>query len=155
MASPIPVGPGTRVKLLFTLRLATGEEVDSTGNRPAEFTVGDGNLLPGFEQALFGLKSGMRQVLRIDAASGFGDHKPENVQRMPRASFSADLALHEGLVVSFADSQKAEVPGVISRLDGNMVEVDFNHPLAGYDIDFEVEILEVEQVSSEIVRAGN
>lgn len=148
------IGPGTRVKLNFTLKLASGEEVDSTGGKPAEFTVGDGNLLPGFERALFGLGAGDREALKIAARDAFGPHNEDNVQKIRRDQFAADMELSEGLVVSFADAQQSELPGVVKAIGEELVDVDFNHPLAGYDIVFEVEILEVEQVSNEIFRSG-
>ena len=75
-----PVGPGTRVTLTFSLKLSTGELIDSTGDKPAEFTVGDGKLLPGFEKALFGLKAGMTKTLLIPAQQGFGESNPDNIQ---------------------------------------------------------------------------
>lgn len=155
MVSLIPIGPGTRVTLRFTLRLAGGDEIDTTGNQPAVFTVGDGNLLPGFERAMFGLKAGDCKTSSISADDGFGAHNADNVQRMPRTNFAEDIELEAGLIVSFADQQKSELPGVVTWVSETMVEVDFNHPLAGKDLEFEVEILDVEQVSNEIARAGH
>lgn len=147
-----PIGPGTEVTLLFTLKLDTGEVVDSTGETPATFKVADGNLLPGFEQAMFGLRAGESAVIPIEAEQGFGLHKEENLQKMKKQTFSPDLELEEGLVVSFANERKEELPGVISRVEEDLVEVDFNHPLAGRDLVFEVSIISVTQVSAEIIR---
>jgi len=148
------IGPGTRVKLNFTLKLPSGEEVDSTYGRPAEFTVGDENLLPGFERAIFGLKAGEDGTFTIAAKDAFGPHNEANVQKMRRDQFDPTIELAEGVVVSFADAQKSELPGVVSEVGDTLVEVDFNHPLAGKDIVFEVEIIEVEQVSNEIFRSS-
>lgn len=147
------IGPGTRVKLRFAVKLATGELVDETGAKPATFDLGDGSLLPGFERAMFGMQAGESASLPIPAAQGFGDHRDENVQMLPASAFAGEMKLEPGLVVSFADQQKTELPGVVKRLLGDRVEVDFNHPLAGRDLIFEVEIIEVEQVSDEIARA--
>ncbi len=147
------IGPGTRVKLNFTLRLDSGDEVDSTRGKAAEFTVGDGNLLPGFEKAMFGMRAGDSASLNIEAKDAFGPHNEENVHIMRRDLFS-DLELSEGTVVSFADPTKAELPGIVKSVFGKMVEVDFNHPLAGHNVVFDVEIIEVEQVSQEIFRSG-
>ena len=69
---------------------------------------------------------------------------PGNVQRIPRASFGADVELEEGLVVSFSDAANSELPGVVRQFDDDMVEVDFNHPLAGRNLSFEVRILDVQ-----------
>ena len=150
----IPIGPGTRVGLTFTLKLAGGEVVDGTNDRIASFVVGDGSLLPGFEAALFGMKKGETANLHIGAEQGFGAPNPDNVQMMKRSDFARDIELEEGLVVSFADPDQAELPGVVKRVLDELVEIDFNHPLAGKDLEFDVEIHEVEQVSNEIARGG-
>lgn len=140
----LTVGPGTEVTLHFTLRLDDGEVIDSTAEQgPATFVVGDGNLLPGFEKALFGLATGAKEKFKIAPEEGFGRPNPNNVQWVPRDQFPPDVELSEGLVVSFADAQNAELPGVIAKIGEQQVEVDFNHPLAGRDITFEVEIVDV------------
>lgn len=139
------LGPGTKVTLHFALRLPNGEVIDSNFERePATFTVGDGNLLQGFEKAMFGLQEGDKQTLLIKPEDSFGQHNPNNVQEIPRAEFSSEIELSEGLILSFADAQKTELPGVVRRFDSSVVVVDFNHPLAGRDILFEVAILRIE-----------
>lgn len=145
----VPVGPGTKVTLSFTLSLPNGEEIDSSDR--ATFEVGDGSLLPGFEKAMFGLGEGDSERLEIPAAHGFGDSREENRQKMKVQGF-AGMELHEGLVVSFADVEGNELPGVVAEFDDRYVVVDFNHPLAGRDLIFSVEIHKVEQVSNEIAR---
>lgn len=152
--SKAPVGPGTRVTLTFTLSLESGETVDSTGDKPAGFTVGDGNLLPGFERALFGMKAGDAGVLKIPSDEAFGEPNEDNIQRIKRSSFQSNMALTEGLMMSFSDAQNTELPGVIIGIDEDYVDVDFNHPLAGKTILFEVAIVSVEQVSNEILRVS-
>lgn len=139
------VGPGTSVTLHFALRLEDGEVIDSNFDKePATFTVGDEQLLPGFEQALFGLKAGDTRTFDMAPEDGFGQHNPSNIQHMPRSQFGPDLQLEEGLVLSFADAQQTELPGVVREFDDEQVVVDFNHPLAGRNIVFEVAILRVE-----------
>jgi FKBP-type peptidyl-prolyl cis-trans isomerase SlpA len=154
MAKNIPIGPGTRVNLRFSLQLATGEVVDTTGSKAAELTVGDGNLLPGFERAMYGLLAGAKERLAIPASQGFGEHNAGNVQRLRRAQFPVNMELAEGLMMSFADQTDSELPGVIRKIQGESIEVDFNHPLAGKDLVFEVDIVSVEQVSNEIIRVS-
>ncbi len=137
------VGPGTRVTLHFSLLLEGGEEIDSTRrNLPATFTVGDGSLLPGFEQALFGLGAGAQVRLNIAAAEAFGEAREENLRFMPKGQFSADVQPEPGLVVSFA-GPGGELPGVVRAIEGDLVVVDFNHPLAGKPVIFDVSILVV------------
>jgi FKBP-type peptidyl-prolyl cis-trans isomerase SlpA len=141
------IGPDTRVTLHFSILLETGEEIDSTRrSHPATFTVGDGSLLPGFEQALFGLSPGADEQIPIAARDGFGAQREENLRFMPIAQFSADLIPEPGLVVSFA-GPGGELPGVVRSVEGELVVVDFNHPLAGKNLIFDVSILKVEPVS--------
>ncbi len=139
----IEIGPGTQVTLHFELRFPSGEVVDSTFDyEPATLVIGDGNLLPGFEAALFGLTSGVRETLVIPPEKGFGQPNPNNIHTMPAEQFS-DIQLEKGLVLSFADAQNAELPGVVADFDEQEVTIDFNHPLAGKDIHFEVEVINV------------
>jgi len=139
----IVIGPETTVTLHFEIRLENGEVVDSNFERaPATFTVGDGNMLAGFEAAMFGLKAGDRTILEITPEHGFGMPNPSNIQKIGRESFSG-MELEEGLVIAFQDAS-GELPGVIRAFDDVNVEVDFNHPLAGKVLAFEVEILSVQ-----------
>ena len=141
----LDIGPNCKVELHFSLKLAdTGELVDSTfEKRPAELVIGDGNLPAAFEAVIHGMKAGERKTERIEPKDGFGQHNPSNVQRIPKDQFDPSVELLEGLVVSFQDKAKSEVPGVVATIDDTMVTVDFNHPLAGRDLEFEVEILSV------------
>ncbi|HBO0871688.1 FKBP-type peptidyl-prolyl cis-trans isomerase [Pseudomonas aeruginosa] len=144
MAESTRIGQESRVTLHFALKLEDGNVVDSTFDKqPASFKVGDGNLLPGFEQALFGLKAGDKRTLSILPEQGFGQPNPQNVQIMPRDQFQ-DMELAEGLLVIFNDAAKTELPGVVKALDEQQVTVDFNHPLAGKTLAFEVEIIDVQ-----------
>lgn len=150
MSQPVRIGVDTKVTLHFTLRLLSGEIIDSTRTRgPATFTVGDQSLLPGFERALLGLKAGDRRSAVIDARGGFGEHNADNVQVMDRSLFAVDVPLARGLMLWFAD-KKGELPGVITAFDGDKVTVDFNHPLAGRELGFEVEILDVEPLTTSV-----
>ena len=141
----LDIGPNCKVELHFSLKLAdTGELVDSTfEKKPAELVIGDGNLPAAFEAVIHGMKAGDRKIERIEPKDGFGQYNPSNVQRIPKDQFDPSVELSEGLVVSFQDKAKSELPGVVVTIDDTMVTVDFNHPLAGRDLYFEVEILSV------------
>ncbi|BBT14984.1 MULTISPECIES: FKBP-type peptidyl-prolyl cis-trans isomerase [Pseudomonadaceae] len=143
LATELRIGPDREVTLNFAIKLENGDVVDSTfGKQPATFKVGDGNLLPGFENALFGLKAGDRRELPISPEQGFGQPNEQNVQVMPRGQFQ-DMELSEGLLIIFNDAANAELPGVVKAFDADRVTIDFNHPLAGKTLRFEVEILAV------------
>lgn len=138
------IGPDRQVTLHFAIKLESGEVVDSTeGKAPATFTVGDGNLLPGFEQALYGLKVGDKRALAIAPEQGFGQPNPQNVQVMPRSNFEG-MELSEGLLIIFNDAANTELPGVVKAFDDAQVTIDFNHPLAGKLLTFEVDIVDVQ-----------
>ncbi|WP_299977820.1 peptidylprolyl isomerase [uncultured Pseudoteredinibacter sp.] len=140
----LAIGPGTQVTLHFAIKMADGTLVDSTfDGSPATFSVGDGNLLPGFEQVLMGLSAGDEKEFPISPEQGFGQRNPNNIQEIPKNSFTDDIELEEGLMVSFADAQQAELPGVVAEVNDDVVKVDFNHPLAGRDLIFEVRIIAV------------
>ncbi len=140
----LTIGEGVQVTLHFSLSLETGEVIDSNfEGEPVTFTVGDGNMLPGFETALFGMKQGEEQALVVPPEQGFGEHNPENIQQFPLAQFPAAVELKEGLMISFTDAQNNEIPGVVAAVDETTVTVDFNHPLAGREIYFSVRIIDV------------
>ena len=137
------IGQNTEVTLHFALRLENGDTVDSTFDKsPATFKVGDGSLLPGFETALFGFKAGDKRTLEILPENAFGQPNPQNVQVIPRSQFK-DMELSEGLLVIFNDAANTELPGVVKVFDDEQVTIDFNHPLAGKTLTFEVEIKDV------------
>lgn len=131
-----------QVLLHFSLHLETGEEIDTTRRgQPARFSYGDGALMPGFEAALLGMKAGDDAQLLLEPEQAFGDHRSENVQLLDRSGFTG-IELEPGLLVSF-DGPGGELPGMVKRVFEETVEVDFNHPLAGRKIVFDVSILEV------------
>ncbi|MEH6798341.1 MAG: FKBP-type peptidyl-prolyl cis-trans isomerase [Halopseudomonas sabulinigri] len=134
----------TLVTLHFTLKLPNGDVVDTTlDKQPATFKVGDGSLLPGFEQALFGLKAGDKRSFEIEPEKGFGPGNPQNLQNISRDQFD-EMELEEGLLVIFQDAAGGELPGVVKTIHETVVVVDFNHPLAGKIITFDVEIIDVQ-----------
>ncbi|WP_191601934.1 FKBP-type peptidyl-prolyl cis-trans isomerase [Marinomonas algicola] len=130
------------ITLHFELALNDGQVVDSTFEKsPAQFSYGDGSLLPSFEEMLIGLEEGQEASFNMSPEKAFGMRNPNNIQRMPRSQFAIDI--EEGMIVSFADVGKNELPGVIASIEDNEVEVDFNHPLSGRDLVFRVKVLKI------------
>ena len=137
---------GSQVVLNFALSLMDDQVIDSTfDKKPATLIVGDGNLPEGFEALLIGLEAGVKDTFLISPENAFAQPNPNNIQTMKRSEFAADMELEVGMVVSFADANQAELPGVIKTVEDNLVQVDFNHPLAGKELKFQVEILEVNE----------
>lgn len=149
------INAGSRVTLHFAVRLAEGGElVDSTFERPepVSFVMGDGSLLPGFEKAITGLKAGDRRSVLLTPEQAFGPWNPDNIQRFPRTELHGVGELVPGLMIAFADKAKAELPGVVKTVTEDTVEVDFNHPLAGRELLFEVDIVRVDEADASLVR---
>jgi FKBP-type peptidyl-prolyl cis-trans isomerase SlpA len=138
----LQIQTGTSVTLHFSLALENGHIIDSNfeGN-PATFSVGDGNLLPGFESSLLGLEVGDEREFIISPENAFGQHNAQNVQAVDRGNFD-ESELEIGSILSFQNGD-GELPGVIIALEKNQVMVDFNHPLSGKNIVFQVKILEI------------
>jgi FKBP-type peptidyl-prolyl cis-trans isomerase SlpA len=137
------IGQNTEVTLHFALRLENGDTVDSTFDKaPATFKVGDGSLLPGFEMSIFGFKAGDKRTVKVLPENAFGQSNPQNVQIIARSQFQG-MDLSDGLLVIFNDAANTELPGVVKEFDDAQVTIDFNHPLAGKTLSFEVEIFEV------------
>lgn len=138
------IAEGTRVTLNFALKLDDGSVVDSTfDKKPAELVMGDGNLPAGFESYLLGLKAGECGNWRVPPEKAFGQLNPNNLQTFARSVFAEDMSIEPGMMLSFADAAKNELPGVVKEVLADQVVVDFNHPLAGRALVFEVEILSV------------
>ncbi|RBW48196.1 FKBP-type peptidyl-prolyl cis-trans isomerase [Marinobacter sp. F3R11] len=141
----LPVGKGTRVTLHFALKFESGEVIDSTFDKDAAtLEIGDESLPENFEACLMGMTAGDKASYRVPPEKAFGQRNPNNVQIFKRHEFSADMVLEPGVMISFADARQQELPGVVSRVEGDEVEVDFNHPLSGRTLTFDVEVIDVE-----------
>lgn len=135
---------GDRVVLHYTLSLAAGKVVDSTRDKAAaEITVGGDELLPIFERCLLGLCAGETRRFEIACTDAFGPSDPDNMQAIPRDDFPQHLDPTPGSVVAFALPSGEEIPGTVVDATDKEVFVNFSHPLAGYDLIFDVEILNV------------
>ena len=144
-ATDVPVSEGTRIFLNFSLSLEDGSEVDTNfGGEPVNFVYGDGSLLPGFEHLLLGMAAGERNMFTVSPENAFGQPNDNNVQIVSREHFGEDVDLEIGLLYSFADAGGGELPGMLIAFDEEEVTVDFNHPLAGRRILFDVLVHRVE-----------
>ncbi|AGV18500.1 MULTISPECIES: FKBP-type peptidyl-prolyl cis-trans isomerase [Vibrio] len=134
------------VTLHFTIKMKDGSVADSTHNmgKPAKFVMGDGSLSENFEQCLIGLETGAQKAIELKAEDAFGMPNPDHIHYMDRTKFVGDAEVEVGTIMAFSGPDGMEIPGIITEIAGDSVTVDFNHPLAGQDVTFEVEILSVE-----------
>lgn len=119
-----------------------GVIVDSTiGKSPLLLTVGTGQVVPGFERALGSLEAGQAATITVPADAAYGEYDPRMVHDFPRSRFKRELRIGETIELQ-GPAEKQRIKGVVLRLDEDVVWLDFNHPLAGKDITFEIELLD-------------
>jgi len=139
------------VLMHYSLALTNGTEIESSFNdEPVTITLGNNDVTEGMELALFGLKEGDTQTLTLTAEQGFGKRDEDNIHDMPLSDFPEDLAPEVGLSYSFESPEDGEIPGTVLSIKDDTAKIDFNHPLAGQEIIFTVEILGINNAHSEI-----
>lgn len=145
MTDSMVIDTTSEIILHFDLKLEDGSAADSTrvNNKPAKLVMGDGSLTPNFEDCLLGLKAGDKKSFTLAANDAFGEPNPNNIHYMERSRFGADLEVEEGMILAFSQPDGSEIPGIIRSVAGDSVTVDFNHPLAGQTVIFDVEIIDV------------
>lgn len=144
MSEPQRIVPGSAVMLHFSLSLADGTTAISTfGEEPLDFRMGDGTFQPDMEMALYGLAAGDRQTLTLTPAQAYGEPDPALVQQMPLSDFPQDLAPEVQQVIEFTLPGGEPTMGLVLEVGDAHATVDFNHPLSGHPVVFEVQILEV------------
>lgn len=142
----IRITDGSTVELHFEVSLPNGTVIDSTFGRdaPVSLIIGDESLLAGFEQVLINLKAGDTRTAHLPPEQAFGQWNDENVQSFPRTKFSlSEPNPVVGMMMEFADKGQNTLTGVVSDVTDDTVKVDFNHPLAGQDVLFKVQIFKV------------
>jgi len=145
----LTIGAGCEVTMHFTLALEDGTIADaSVDGEPMTFVIGDGTLIQGLEMVLYGLKNGEKQSLSIDPRDTFGFPEDENIHTLARTEFPDELNIEEGMIIGFSTPSGEEIPGAIMEIKDDEVKVDFNHPLAGHEVVFSVEIVDIKPAQS-------
>ena len=138
------INENSRITLHFSIKLDDGTVIDTNFEKPAaSFVFGDGSMLPGFESKLVGLGVGQAGSFTIAAADAFGTWDDTKQMDFKKDQFK-DYDLNPGLVISFGDAAATERPGVVKEVSDENVVIDFNHPLAGRDLQFDVSIVDVQ-----------
>jgi FKBP-type peptidyl-prolyl cis-trans isomerase SlpA len=139
------VNDNSEVLMHFSINLADGSAAESTrvNNRPAKFVMGDGSLTENFEKCLLGLAVNEQKKFELAPQDAFGMPNPDNIHYVDRSRFTADAPAEVGAIIAFTQPNGAELPGIVREVNGDSVTVDFNHPLAGQTLTFDVEILAI------------
>jgi peptidylprolyl isomerase len=135
---------GSKVKFHYKGTLKSGEVFDnSEGREPLQFEVGKGMIIPGLEKEMKGMKKGDKKKITVKAKDAYGEPKKELIREMPKGPVPEGMKLEKGAVVYLKTPDGQPFPAKIVDVKGETVKVDLNHPLAGQDLTFEVEIIEV------------
>ncbi len=148
---PEKINMHSLVLMHYSIALTNDTVIESSfDDDPVEITMGNSDITDGMELSLFGLEEGDSQTLMLTPEQGFGLRDEENISDMPLTDFPDGLHPEAGLSFSFETPDGQEIPGTVVRLKDDSVEVDFNHPLAGHEIIFTVDILAVNNSQTEI-----
>ncbi|MDI9320862.1 MAG: peptidylprolyl isomerase [Phycisphaerales bacterium] len=135
---------GDKVRVHYHGKLNDGSTFDSSeGRPPLEFQVGEGQVIKGFDDALLEMKIGDKKTVIIPVANAYGEPHPENIIEYPLSDFPEDMKPEIGLELHMSDNQGNNFPVVITAITDNSVVLDANHPLAGKELTFDIELVEI------------
>lgn len=150
------IGDNVVATIHYTLTDNSGEVLDSSqGAEPLSYLHGAGNIIPGLENALVGKPVGASLTVNIPAAEAYGEVREELIDVVPRAAFQGIETVEAGMVfeAQSADGHSRRI--VVKDVEGDNVTVDANHPLAGVELNFDVEVVEVRAASEEEISHGH
>lgn len=135
---------GTTVRVHYTGTLDDGTQFDSSrGREPLEFQAGMGMMIPGFDKAVMEMEVGETRTVKIPAEEAYGPVDEKKIAKIPREKFPGAENAPIGVRIMLAGPGGAQFPGTITAIDDKDVTVDLNHELAGKDLTFEIELVEV------------
>ncbi|WP_439562648.1 FKBP-type peptidyl-prolyl cis-trans isomerase [Roseinatronobacter sp.] len=135
---------GDTVRIHYTGTLADGSVFDSSDGRdPLEFQLGAGAIIPGLDRAIDGMIVGDQKTVTIPCAEAYGDYQPEARQDVPRDQIPADIPLDPGTMLQMQTPDGRAMPVTVAEVTDQTVTLDANHPLAGKDLTFAVQVVSV------------
>jgi peptidylprolyl isomerase len=139
------VKTGDKVKIEYTGTLGDGTIFDSSEDhgKPLEFQVGSGHVIKGFDDAILDMKEGDEKEFSVLPSQGYGEHDPTLVQKVPKEIFPKDVELVPGLSFEAGLPTGERIPAMITAIEGGLVSVDLNHPLAGKTLNFKIKLTEI------------
>ena len=136
---------GKRVRVHYTGRLDDGEVFDSSeGGTPLAFTIGGGQVIPGFENGVVGMAPGETKTVHIPCADAYGERQDEGMMQVPRGEFPPNMPLEVGTSVQGQQQSGQVVTFTIVAVTDEEVTLDANHPLAGKDLTFDLTLVSIE-----------
>ena len=136
--------PGDTLHLHYTGKLDDGTVFDSSeGRDPLSFELGAGQIIPGLDKGVTGMEVGEKRTVRVEAADAYGEHRPENVQAIPKAQVPDHIDTTPGTQLQVQTQDGHPLTVVVVASDDEKVVLDANHPLAGQALTFDVELVEI------------
>jgi FKBP-type peptidyl-prolyl cis-trans isomerase 2 len=143
---------GDTVKVHYHGKLEDGSTFDSSqGRDPLEFEVGSGAVIPGFDEGVKGMQVGDKKTLNIPADEAYGPVDENRIIEFPKDRFPPDMKPEVGMALNMSNGQGDYLPVVISEVRDDVVVLDANHPLAGKDLVFDIELMEIKGASPLII----
>ncbi len=138
------VGPGKKVTLDYTLTVDNKQVETSVGKTPLTYVVGNRNIIPGLESQINGMHVNEEKIVNVAAKDAYGEVDPKAFKEFPVTSLPKGMDPKVGMVLQATAPDGSKFPAVISEINGDKVELNFNHPLAGKALTFKVKILKIE-----------
>ncbi|HTB53133.1 MAG TPA: FKBP-type peptidyl-prolyl cis-trans isomerase [Ferruginibacter sp.] len=138
------VKAGDFVKVHYTGKLTNGEQFDSSmGREPLEFTVGAGQMIKGFDDAMPGMTIGQKKTINIPAVDAYGEKNDDAIIEFPKENVPVDMKLEPGMQLTLSNQQGQPVPVVVVEVKDEVIILDANHFLAGKELVFDIELVEI------------
>ena len=138
---------GDTVRINYVGKLPDGNQFDSSeGREPLEFQIGSGQIIGGLDRGVQGMKVGDKQTVTVPSDEAYGPHDEAKVQKVPRNQIPAEIELQPGMQLQ-ARTPQGPISLTVVAFDDNEVTIDANHPLAGQDLIFDVELVEIVQAA--------
>ncbi len=138
------VKTGDTVRIHYTGTLNDGTTFDSSAGRdPLQFEVGSGQIIPGLDKEIPGMTVGDKKTVNIPAAEAYGEVNPQMQQAIPRAQIPADIPVDVGARLQMQTPEGQVIPVTVAAVDEQTVTLDANHPLAGKDLTFDIELVSI------------
>ncbi len=135
---------GDHVAVHYTGKLTTGEQFDSSvGREPLAFTVGAGQMIKGFDDAIPGMEVGEKKTITISPKEAYGEKNKDAIIEFPKANIPPDMKLSVGMKLQLQDESGRPFPVVVEEIKDDVIVLDANHELAGKELVFDIELVEV------------